>query len=142
MTVTRYNEQGEEAPDGVVVFYSDYLGEKQRADAAESELEAVRGELRNERLLKRLDKVRAEQAEERLEAVRKRTIEAEKDAERYRWLKTRMGHYDLDESITSARSAPTISWRVRRWYHDSTDFSSNTIDAAIDRSLPLTGSGE
>ena len=86
MTVTRYNEQGEEAPDGVVVFYSDYLGEKQRADAAESELEAVRGELRNERLLKRLDKVRAEQAEERLEAVRKRTIEAEKDAERYRWL--------------------------------------------------------
>ena len=36
LTVTRYNDKGDEVPDGVLVFYSDWEEMKQRASQAES----------------------------------------------------------------------------------------------------------
>jgi len=51
--------------------------------------------------------------------------ECEKDAARYRWLRTRIGY--SDETFGTA-----VQYRARVWSHHSSDLVADTIDEAID----------
>jgi hypothetical protein len=58
-----------------------------------------------------------------------------RDAERYRWLRTRMTWRQEQRGMATNRTAPVISYAVRVWYHETSDQEHNTIDAAIDAAI-------
>ena len=55
------------------------------------------------------------------------------DAERYRWLREHMGHYDVDADYdVEGHNVPALAQVSDRiWYH-ATDCMADTLDAAID----------
>jgi hypothetical protein len=64
-----------------------------------------------------------------------RLQELEKDAARYRWLRTRINYLDGTGGVSTARSAPILTYRYRNWTHTSYAFEHDTIDAYIDAAL-------
>jgi hypothetical protein len=61
--------------------------------------------------------------------------ELERDAARYRWLRTRINYLDGTGGVSTARSAPILTYRYRNWTHTSYAFEHDTIDAYIDAAL-------
>ena len=92
--------------------------------------EAVEKDKEIERLKKALERVQpyieGDMAE--VESLRK-------DAERYRWLRTRMTWRHESRGTASNRTSPPIHYSVRVWYHETSDQEHDTIDAAIDAAL-------
>ena len=71
-----------------------------------------------------------------IEALRAYALRAREDAERYRWLRTRMTYRDIDAGSTA------LSIIVRQWYHETHDRASDTLDAAIDAARSKDARGE
>lgn len=63
----------------------------------------------------------------RAEKAEKSLAEAKADAERYRWLRTRINYRDKVRG-----TAASVIYKERVWSHMSYDFDADTIDAAID----------
>lgn len=58
------------------------------------------------------------------------------DAARYRWLKANMTYVEL--GTYRAPNSELVSPMSRRWYHQTTDMQSNTIDELADKAMKGT----
>jgi len=55
--------------------------------------------------------------EAELATLKARLAEAERDAARYRWLRTRINWRDVQHSFATNRTAPPLTTNVREWTH-------------------------
>jgi hypothetical protein len=103
--------------------------QKSKYDRLREQLDAAKSYIDRTLLANMPERLAA--AESELEAARKRTIEAEKDAERYRWLRD---NNSPDVSVVFKLGDDRWDWGIAKHPH--------AFDTAIDlaRSLPLTGS--
>jgi len=72
-----------------------------------------------ERLITKVDAAHKAlaQAESIIDALAAENERLRKDAERYRWLRTRINWVDSDYGVSTARTAPIVSIKVRNWTH-------------------------
>ena len=77
--------------------------------------------------------------EEPLRAVQPSQADAQ-DAARYRWLRLNTNYED--RGTFRAPNGDLVSPMSRRWYHQTTDLASDTLDSAIDAAINAKESGK